>query len=129
MLFLAIVPQKFKEDSMNDPSSEQPPNAVEQITQINNKLNQTKEILEAPEWSQEIYNRVTGLQSEIRGTIIAIFSNLTATTQQRKQAQGELLKESNRLDVATNKRHKQYAFALQKQQRAKTDEDEDVPTD
>jgi hypothetical protein len=97
---------------------EQPPNAAEQIAQIGDKLNQVKEILEAPEWSQEIYDKAMDLTSEIRGTIIAIFSNPTAKAKHRQQAQGVLLKESNRLATAANKRHRQYAFALQKQQRA-----------
>jgi hypothetical protein len=104
---------------MSNPPNEQPPDAVKQIAQIDDKLNQIKEILEAPEWSQDIYNKAADLNSQIRGTIIAIVSNPTATAKQRQQAQGALLKESNRLHAAANKRHRQYAVALQKQQRAR----------
>ena len=103
---------------MSNSLNEQSPNAAEQIAQINDKLNQVQEILEAPEWSQEIYNKADDLTRQIRETFLAIFSNPTATAMQRQQAQHVLLKESNRLQCAADKRHRQYAVALQKQQRA-----------
>lgn len=101
---------------MSNPANEQPPSPVVQIAYLDDTLKRVKEILEVSEWSQEIYNRVMDLAGEIRGTIIAIISNPIATGSQRRQAQNAL-KESDLLATAANKRHKQYAFALLKQQR------------
>src|SRR5438045_2048006 len=101
--------------TMSDESNEQPsPDA--QVTYLDDTLKRVKEILEAPEWSQELYNKVASLSGEIRGTIIAIISNPTATESHRRRAKSAL-KESDRMATAANKRHRQYALAILKQQR------------
>lgn len=100
---------------MSNASHEHPPTAAEQIAQIVDKLKQIRGIVEGSKWSQELYTKVDDLTTEIRETIVAIFSNPTATAKQRQQAKGELLKESDRLFAAATKRHKQF---FQKQQRA-----------
>ncbi len=100
---------------MSNLTNEQPPTPAMQIVYLDDTLKQVKEILEVPVWSQETYDRTMDLTGEIRGTIIAIIHNPTATGSQRWQAQSAL-KDSGRLATTANKRHRQYAFALLKRQ-------------
>jgi hypothetical protein len=88
--------------------------AKEQIAQINSKLNQMRELIEGPEWSQDIYNKVSELQKEIRTTLVAVTSNPTATEKDRQLARGKLLKEANNLNAAATKRLKQDASKKQR---------------
>jgi hypothetical protein len=103
---------------MSNPANEQTPSPVVQIAYLDDTLKLVKEILEVSSWSQEVYDRVMDLIGEMRGTVIAIIHNPTATGDQRQQAQ-RALKEASRLATAANKRHRQYAFAFLKQQRAR----------
>jgi hypothetical protein len=55
---------------MSDMPDQQPLSRNEQVAQIDDKLRQVKELLDAPDFTMETYQQVTDLTSQIRSTII-----------------------------------------------------------
>ncbi|SRR5258708_6331554 len=84
--------------------------------ELRDKLQQVKTVIEASEYNQEVYNRTTDLLSEITSVAIAIIQNDKAKAYQQQAFKAT--QEVSKLSKALNKRHMQYARALQKQQQA-----------
>lgn len=84
--------------------------------ELRDKLQQVKTVIEASEYNQEVYNRTIDLLSEITSVAIAIIQNDKAKAYQQQAFKAT--QEVSKLSKALNKRHMQYARALQKQQQA-----------
>jgi hypothetical protein len=98
---------------MSDTPDQQPLSRNEQVAQIDEKLRQVKELLDAPDFTMETYQQVTNLTSQIRATIIEI-----RAYENDQYIRNQLL-ESIRLADSATKRVREYASFTQKQQRTR----------
>jgi hypothetical protein len=98
---------------MSDMPDQQPLSRNEQVAQIDDKLRQVKELLDAPDFTMETYQQVTDLTSQIRSTIIE-----TRAYDNDQYIRNQLL-ESIRLTDRATKLLREYARSLQKQQRTR----------
>ncbi len=88
---------------------------VDPTAEIKNKLQWVQTILEAPEFSQEMYDQAMSLISEVRSAVVTIMQHDEAKAYYQQAL--NTLQESKRLHSAANKKLKQYALSLQKRQR------------
>lgn len=88
---------------------------IDPMPEIKSKLQLVNTILEKPEFSQEMYDHAMRLISEVRSAVVTIMQNDEAKAYHQQALNA--LQESKQLNSTANKKLKQYALSLQKQQR------------
>ena len=88
---------------------------IDPTAEIKNKLQQIQTIFEGLEFTQETYDHMMNLISEVRSAVVTIMQHDEAKAYHQQALNA--LHESKRLNSTASKRFKQYALSLQKRQR------------